>query len=253
MQILEFCRQRTAGWEGVIYRDDAGQIYITNGLAVWNDSEKRRAGLEKVERIDLDKLCQGLRRYRLNEQLLEMLQTLAGGNDAADRDYLARPLLKELTYEISAERGIKISSSSGVIAQAAAPAPRLERNALLEQYQRVLTTAKSRRACISYCNHLRRRITKEWKNYLDAAKRRDDLFQQLLDQARLLQIRGIHIGYRDDAQVQRWNELYWEYEKTAYRNSPVSQMMWVAHTLSECERGFQNDPTLGGHGFRVYL
>ena len=76
MQILEFCRQRTAGWEGVIYRDDAGQAYITNGLAVWDDSEQRRAGLERVERIDLDGLCQGLRRYQLNDQLLKLLQAL---------------------------------------------------------------------------------------------------------------------------------------------------------------------------------
>ena len=253
MQILGFYRQRTAGWEGVIYRDDAGQDYITNGLAVWDDSEKRRAGLERVECIDLDGLCQGLRRYQLNDQLLKLLQALSGAEDPADRDYLARPLLKELTYKISPVEGINISRSGGIVAQAAAPAPLLEQKKLLEQYQRVLMTAKARRACVSYCNHLRRRITKEWKAYLDTAKERDRLFQQLLDQAHLLQMRGIHMGYSDDAQVQRWNELYGNYEKTAYRNSPVAQMLWVARTLSEWEREFQTDPELGGRGCRVYL
>ena len=253
MQILEFCRQRTAGWEGVIYRDDAGQAYITNGLAVWDDSEQRRAGLERVERIDLDGLCQGLRRYQLNDQLLKLLQALSGAENPADRDYLARPLLKELTYKISPVEGIKISSSGGIVAQAAAPEPMLEQKVLLEQYQRVLATAKARRVCISYCNHLRRRITKEWKDYQDTAQERDQLFQQLLDQAHLLQMRGVHVGYSDDAQVQRWNELYGKYEKTAYRSSPVSQMLWVTRTLSEWEREFQTDPALGGRGCRVYL
>ena len=61
------------------------------------------------------------------------------------------------------------------------------------------------------------------------------------------------MGYSDDAQVQRWNELYGNYEKTAYRNSPVAQMLWVARTLSEWEREFQTDPELGGRGCRVYL
>ena len=253
MRILEFCRQKTAGWEGVIYRDDAGQVHITNGLAVWDDSEKRRASLEKVEQIDLDALCQALRRYQMNDQMLKLLQALSGGEDPLDRDYLARPLLKELTYKISDVEGIKISSSGGIVAQAAVPEPLLEQKTLLEQYQQVLATAKARRACINYCNHLRRRITREWKDYLDTAKERSDLFQQLLDQAHLLQMRGIHMGYSDDAQVRRWNELYWSYEKTAYRNSPVTQMLWVARTLSEWERDFQNDPTLGGRGCRVYL
>ena len=253
MQILEFCRQRTAGWEGVIYRDDAGQTYITNGLAVWGDSEQRRAGLERVERIDLDGLCQWLRRYQLNDQLLKLLQALSGAEDPADRDYLARPMLKELTYKISPVEGIKISSSGGIVAQAAAPAPLLEQKTLLEQYQRVLATAKVRRVCISYCNHLRRRITKEWKDYQDTAQERNHLFQQLLDQAHLLQMRGVHVGYSDDAQVQRWNELYEKYEKTAYQGSPVSQMMWVARILSEWEREFLTDPALGGLGCSVYL
>ena len=185
--------------------------------------------------------------------MLKLLQALSGGEDPLDRDYLARPLLKELTYKISDVEGIKISSSGGIVAQAAVPEPLLEQKTLLEQYQQVLATAKARRACINYCNHLRRRITREWKDYLDTAKERSDLFQQLLDQAHLLQMRGIHMGYSDDAQVRRWNELYWSYEKTAYRNSPVTQMLWVARTLSEWERDFQNDPTLGGRGCRVYL
>lgn len=253
MKILEFCRQKTASWEGVIFQGDDGKVYITNGLAVWDDSEKRRASLEKMEHIDLGLVCERLRSYQLNHTLLEMLQALGGTQDPVDRDYLARPLLKELTYEISAEKGIKISSSGGIVAQAAAPSPLLNKKALLEQYQRVLTTAKSRRACICYVNHLRRTITKEWKDYLAVAKERRDLFEKLLDQAHLLQMRGIHMGYRDDAQLKKWNELCQRYEYIGRRNSPVTRMGYAADSLSEWEQEFQANPTLGGRACKVYL
>ena len=33
MKIHNFCRHKSFGWEGVIFEDDSGKVYITNDLA----------------------------------------------------------------------------------------------------------------------------------------------------------------------------------------------------------------------------
>lgn len=63
MRILSYCRHKTAGWEGVIFQEDDGQVWITNGPAIWNDSEKRRASLETVAQVDLAAICKNLERF----------------------------------------------------------------------------------------------------------------------------------------------------------------------------------------------
>lgn len=51
MEVLSFCRHRTAGWEGIICQRDDGKCFIVNSLGAWEDSEKRRAALEVVPEI----------------------------------------------------------------------------------------------------------------------------------------------------------------------------------------------------------
>lgn len=75
MKIHNFCRHKTVGWEGVIFEDDSGKVYITNGLGLWEENEKRLAGLEFVQSIDLPRLYTDLERYICNNALMDLLRT----------------------------------------------------------------------------------------------------------------------------------------------------------------------------------
>lgn len=74
MKIHNFCRHKTTGWEGVIFEDDFGKVYITNGLGIWEENEKRMAGLEFVSSIDLPRLYTDLERYVCNNALMDLLR-----------------------------------------------------------------------------------------------------------------------------------------------------------------------------------
>lgn len=104
LRILAFCRHKSAGWEGVIFQEDDGRTRITNGIAVWDDSEKRRAALEEVKSVDLQTICEGLERYSLHHALLELLRTDPEAVDKQDQEYLAEPLVEELRFQISDEK-----------------------------------------------------------------------------------------------------------------------------------------------------
>ena len=88
MRILAFCRHKSAGWEGVIFQEDDGRTRITNGVAVWDDSEQRRAALEEVKNVDLQAICEGLERYSLHHALLKLLRTAPEAADKQDQEYL---------------------------------------------------------------------------------------------------------------------------------------------------------------------
>lgn len=53
MKILKFCRHKSGLWEGVIFENNSGKHYITNGIGVWEESEKRLEGLDIVHAIDI--------------------------------------------------------------------------------------------------------------------------------------------------------------------------------------------------------
>lgn len=242
MKILSFCRNKKAGWEGVIFQESDGRTRITNGVGIWDDSEQRRSSLELVDWIDLSAVCAGLERYALHSPLLECLRQLQDRDNPADREYLSRPLIAGLTCAVS-ESAIDIRGDSGIIAQATEPGPTLQQKELLAQYQRVLKLAKKHGIKISYRDHLRKRLRTEWQAYQETAQRRTAMFQKLLDQAQVLQIRGIHVGYRDDAAVQKWNGLYEDYRKTFWASSACSRMEQIARTLERLERSLQQEPT----------
>ena len=246
MKILMFCRHKSAGWEGVIFQEDDGRIRITNGAAIWDDSEKRRASLEEVKTVELQNICDGLEHYNLHDRLPALLRA------RMDQDYLARPLVKDLRYEIS-EQQIDIRCSGTILAQAKGPSPILDQKSLLEQYSSVLKLGKERRVQISFVNHMRRKIRTHWKEYLTAAADRAQTYQKMLDQARVLEQRGIHIGYRYDKMLQEWYRLQVYYEMF-YRNGNIChEMEWIARELKDLAWEFADHPEMRGRGHKIYL
>lgn len=79
MKIIHFCRHKTAGWEGVIYQDDHGKVFITNGLGLWEDSAERRAALELVPDIQPGALYEGLEKFRPDPSLLKLVREALAG------------------------------------------------------------------------------------------------------------------------------------------------------------------------------
>lgn len=65
MEIVCFCRHRTAGWEGIVCRRDDGRCFITDGRGVWEDSGKRRAALELVSEISPETLDRCLEKFKV--------------------------------------------------------------------------------------------------------------------------------------------------------------------------------------------
>lgn len=72
----------------MIFQEDDGRTRITNGVAVWDDSEQRRAALEEVKNVDLQAICEGLERYSLHHALLKLLRTAPEAADKQDQEYL---------------------------------------------------------------------------------------------------------------------------------------------------------------------
>lgn len=79
MKMICFCRHRTAGWEGVVYEDDQGRHFVTNGLGNWELNESRRASLEEVSSIHLGELCECIEKYRSDPALLRILREAKAG------------------------------------------------------------------------------------------------------------------------------------------------------------------------------
>lgn len=239
MKIEAFCRNKKAGWTGVIFREDNGRTRITNGVAIWDDSEKRRAGLDLVERIDLQEVCDGLERYHLNDQLLAALQSFPQDTVLADQEYLARPLLEGVTYEITEER-IRIKNDHTVLAEAKGPDSLLDQKKLLEQYRNIYQMAKKRGVKVSFSEHYRWKLQRKWKEYESDAEARQESYRRLLEQARVLQNRGIHMRYADDGELNRWRELYRQYTKHNDALAPCAGMERLAQELAGLERELSN-------------
>lgn len=73
MKILKFCRHKKGIWEGVIFEDNSGKHYITNGIGLWEENEKRLEGVDIVNSIDISKLCSYMKQNHSQEALLKQL------------------------------------------------------------------------------------------------------------------------------------------------------------------------------------
>ncbi len=78
MKFLNYCRHKTAEWEGVLYEDNRKETRVSNGLYDWPLTPKREEDLEIVERIDVPKLVAFLESRPAGEALISLLHTRGG-------------------------------------------------------------------------------------------------------------------------------------------------------------------------------
>lgn len=243
MYILYYCRHKSAGWEGVVYKDDAGKVRITNGLAIWDDSEKRRGDLEAVDAIDLSALCSHLARYQLEPELMVLLQRAERGDPTIipDAVYLARPLREDIVFQIS-EESIDIRSSSTIFAHIQRHNGIQRRDHLLTQYQQVIRQAREKGVHITYTNRCRRTIEDGWADYHSAQQECAAIYEQLLRQARLIQQRGIHLRCIDDAELQKLHQLTNQYLTVSRRMHRLDNLeSFIADHLASLQNADPSD------------
>lgn len=80
IQIVGFCRHKVAGWEGVIYTKGDGETWVSSGSGFWRLTSARETALERVEAIDIVRLCGDLRGCPSlveSESAKELVQLLA--------------------------------------------------------------------------------------------------------------------------------------------------------------------------------
>lgn len=77
MKILNYCRHKTANWEGVLYENDRKEIHVSNGLFDWPLTPERREKLEMVERIDVQKIISYLLLRSTGKPLVLLLRKQA--------------------------------------------------------------------------------------------------------------------------------------------------------------------------------
>lgn len=158
-----------------------------------------------------------------------------------DDNYLARPLVEGVTYEIS-DTDIAIQSPHTCYVRCKLPR-RWDKDTLLLQYSGVLAAAKAHGVKISYTLHIRRRIQELWPEYEAACAEREKLFARLGALAREVQARGIHYGTADDKTLSAVQEVSERLASYDYCGTPSSRIAGIGFDLSRLERQLA-----GGYG-----
>lgn len=154
-------------------------------------------------------------------------------------DYLSRALVEGVVFEIS-ENFVSIRSPNTDFLTVRLDPP-LEKAALLEQYRRVLCQAKANEIRISYTAHLRKTICESWKEYEISVCEKQRLFQEIMELAHTVERRGIHLGWRDDTQLEQMHQLQSQFQRygwggsaIAHINSAAEHLKWTEASLFAC-------------------
>ena len=149
-------------------------------------------------------------------------------------DYLARPLIEGMQYEIS-DAHVAIQSPHTCFVNHEIK-HRYEKDALLCQYRRVLDMAKTQGIRISYTNHIRKTLQEQWPEYESARRSQERLFNQLKKTALEIQARGIHFGTTDDEMLSALLQISGQLTVYGYSSNIISRIANIGHTLSELEQ-----------------
>lgn len=83
VKVLGFYRRKRDGSEFILFEEN-GKMFLTNGVYVWDNKLKRiekryTPELEKVEKIDILKIIQDLRKHNKFNLVLPKLEKIAEG------------------------------------------------------------------------------------------------------------------------------------------------------------------------------
>lgn len=152
-------------------------------------------------------------------------------NDFIEQSYLERPLIKDVSYEITDE-WVSINSPNTCYLATHLP-DRLQKDTLLKKYKLVLQEARAKKFHISYQRHIKKTITERWAEYEAACKNMEAAFRRLVEQAKAVQRRGLHMGTCNDEELKRLEKIDAELLPYTYRGSVIFIMSEVDLVLSD--------------------
>ena len=239
MRLVNLCRHKPAGSDGFMFVDDHGTVQSTNGVYTWSPTPQRMEALEMVAAVDTQRILA----YMASRLELEPVADLLHGelpDFRQDVEYLARPLIEAIDYEISDEH-VRIACPSTCFVGMRLNG-KLEREPLLDSYRQILQMAKAQKVKISYSAHMKRTLTTEWDEYESSLAAQAALFRRLITQARVVEARGIHYGYSDDKEFSRLQDIASKLTAYGYGNSILSHISSIAGQLKSLQRDLTRTP-----------
>ncbi len=157
-----------------------------------------------------------------------------------ETEYLKRPMVEDVSYEIS-ETYVAIQCPHTCFVSRTLP-DRCRKDALLDQYRRVLRMAKEQGARISYTRHVRKTIREQWPGYVAGREKQERLFRDLRDAAEAVRQRGIHQGHADDEALARIYEIRNSLDDLSFKDEAMRGITGAMNYLRTLEHELS-----GGH------
>lgn len=143
-------------------------------------------------------------------------------NQTTDLDYLAQPLIEGAEFIIE-DNHIKVTSPPTIHAETSRVLP-INKSDFTALYKSVLKSAKSKGVKISYSRRIRRNSIDKWSEYTKACSEADELFDEIIKQAKVVQQRGLHYGTRDDYELTKLQRLCEDNRSYFYATSIVARV-----------------------------
>lgn len=153
----------------------------------------------------------------------------------SENEYLSRPLIEETTFTIEDDH-VKITSPSTIHVGVRRIIPVESKKELLALYKRVFRKAKSQGSKISYQHHTRKLITERWDEYAEICMGAASLFRDIIEQAKIVQARGLHYGTRDDVELENLQKLCFQHEKNYCNDSIICEFSSAYNRLLNLEQ-----------------
>lgn len=160
------------------------------------------------------------------------------GITVEDHEYLKRPLIDNIQWELSEDK-IRVYCEHTLFIECSRPAV-LNRTQLLNSYNEALHLARQTGVKVRYSRHCKRFITENWKEYKVKAERYLKLFDEILEDTLILKSRGIHKGCRDDIYLNRLSDKVNILNARNYRHSVTDMMEEVCFHITRTIHILQN-------------
>ncbi len=114
------------------------------------------------------------------------------------------------------------------------PYKEINRKELLNKRLAIIRTAKANKISISYKNKTKDIIFNNRDKYKDDIRLSRKLYKELKSRWEYIRdIRGLHVGTRDDKYLEDTVEIMWEFEALRYRDKPIGIINSVTSRIDE--------------------
>jgi len=153
-----------------------------------------------------------------------------------NNEYLKRKLVEGVSYIID-NNNIKIdcSHTSWITCSRI---KKINKNDILGIYKKIYQLAISNNTSVGRKNGYKKYILENYLNYEYEVTYYNNLFNQLIEKCKQIQVRGIHSGTCDDEVLQEALNLRNEYSKAFHGYSVNSHINDIYNSLSKLYEGF---------------